>query len=238
MLELAREFADVLFEAGFTTVVPFKSYEALQHGVLTGEVDAAWGPPLICARVEAAGGTVALRAVRRGEVTYRSVLLVRVQDRFELASLGTGEYRPRAVWVDSWSMAGYLLPRAHLRRIGVDPAKAFSSEKMLGSYTACFDAVLEVDADLTASFIGTTQLEAMWGDRMRRLRPAGYSEEIPNDGIVIAPSLAVEQRTALIGRLRKLMSNSRSHHVLCSVFTVTDFDQPAPGTYTSVLGYL
>jgi len=193
---------------------------------------------LICARVEAAGGTVALRAVRQGAVTYRSVLLVRVQDQFELSALGTGSFRPRAVWVDAWSMGGYLLPRAHLRRAGIDPATAFLSEKMLGSYTACFDAVLAADADLTASFAGKTELEAMWGDRMRRLRPLAYSEEVPNDGVVIAPTLQPELRATLIGKLRKLLANARSHHVLCTVFTVTGFEQPEPGTYAPVLDFV
>ncbi|MBL0216264.1 MAG: PhnD/SsuA/transferrin family substrate-binding protein [Myxococcales bacterium] len=237
MLELAREFADVLFGASFETIIPFKTYEALQQAVLAGEVDAAWGPPLVCARVEAAGGMVALRAVRHGEVTYRSVLLVRVQDQYELAALRTGEARPRAVWVDASSMGGYLLPRAHLRKAGIDPATAFLTERMLGSYTACFDAVLDADADLTASFLGKTELETMWGDKMRRLRPLAYSDEVPNDGVVLAPGLSSAQRAALVGNLRKLLANARSHDVLCSVFTVTGFEQPPPGTYAPVLQF-
>ena len=48
--ELAREFADVLYGAGFTSVTPYKSYEALQNDLLSGKTDAAWGPPVICAR--------------------------------------------------------------------------------------------------------------------------------------------------------------------------------------------
>ncbi len=228
----------MLSAASFETIVPFRTYEALQQAVLAGEVDAAWGPPLVCARVEAAGGMVALRAVRHGEVTYRSVILVRVQDQYELPALVAGQVRPRAVWVDASSMGGYLLPRAHLRKAGIDPATAFLSERMLGSYTACFDAVLETEADLTASFLGKTELATLWGERMRRLRPLAYSDEIPNDGVVLAPGLSSAQRAVLVANLRKLLANARSHDVLCSVFTVTGFEQPAPGTYAPVLQFV
>ena len=206
--------------------------------MLTGEVDAAWGPPLICARVEDAGGHVALRAIRHGAVTYRSVLLIRKRDTMELASLGNGTFRPRAVWVDAWSMGGYLLPRAHLRHSGIDPATALLSEKMLGSYTACFDAVLDFEAELTASFVGKTDLEALWGDKMARLRALAYSDEVPNDGVAISPTLAVDRRMALLDNLRRLLANERSHRVLCSVFTATDFDQPPANTYAPALQYL
>jgi ABC-type phosphate/phosphonate transport system substrate-binding protein len=216
-------------------VVPFKTYEALQQGLLAGEVDAAWGPPLICARIEAAGGMVALRAVRRGAVTYRSVLLSRKLDTFDVASLTASTFRPRAVWVDTWSMAGYLLPRAHLRRAGVDLAEALLSEKLLGSYTACFDAVLNFEAELTASFIGETALDALWGDRGRRLRPIAYTDEIPNDGVVLAPSLPPDRRVALADNLRTLLAGERGHRVLCSVFTATAFDRPVANTYARIL---
>ena len=36
--ELARRFADVLYGAGFTTVVPMKSYEELEQAILKGDV--------------------------------------------------------------------------------------------------------------------------------------------------------------------------------------------------------
>jgi ABC-type phosphate/phosphonate transport system substrate-binding protein len=181
---------------------------------------------------------VALRAIRHGATTYRSVLLVRKRDTMQIAALGDGTYRPRAVWVDAWSMGGYLLPRAHLRRAGIDLAAAFLSEKMLGSYTACFDAVLDFEAEVTASFVGRTDLEALWGEKMARLRPLAYSDEVPNDGVAIAPTLPVERRMALLDNLRRLLSSERSHKVLCSVFTATDFDQPPANIYAPVLQYL
>src|SRR5262245_13451907 len=100
----ARQFASLLYEAGFATVWPQDSYGNLEDRLLSGEAHAAWGPPLICARVEAAGGVVALRGIRYGAASYRSVILCRAEDRMELVNLGKMRRRPRAVWVDESSM--------------------------------------------------------------------------------------------------------------------------------------
>src|SRR5690606_5489607 len=150
---LARQFAGVLYEAGFSTVVPVNSYELLERSLLNGEVHAAWGPPMVCARIEEAGGAVLLRALRNGSDSYRSALLCRSQDDLVIEELGRRDKRRmRAVWVDRNSMAGYLMPRHHLRELGTDRGRVFESESFLGSYEACFEAVIECRADLTASY--------------------------------------------------------------------------------------
>lgn len=235
VFEMAREFADVLFAARFTTVVPYKSYEALQQALLTREIDAAWGPPLICARIEAAGGTIAHRAVRNGATSYRSALVARALDRWSVAMITSGAFRPRVAWVDAWSMAGYLLPRALLRREGIDLATGLLSERMFGSYAACFDAVREFDADLTAGFVGAKGFAATWGPRADRLQALAYSDETPNDGVVIAPELPEERRRHMVGNLEQLLADPHAHEVLCTQFQVEGFDVPPRETYLPLL---
>jgi len=235
VFEMAREFADVLFDARFTSVVPYKTYEALQQALFTGEIDAAWGPPLICARAEVQGGSVAHRAIRRGATTYRSAIVNRRQDRWDLHVVKTGGFRPRVVWVDEWSMGGYLLARSLLRREGIEHSQLLS-ERFLGSYTACFDALGDYDADLTASFIGSdTGLESTWGARADRLQILAVSDESPNDGIVLSPKLSPERAALLRSSLKQLLARERAHYVLCKMFTVGGFDEPPPGTYAPLL---
>src|SRR3712207_5762021 len=77
--EMARELALSLHASGFSLVIPFKTYEELERAVRSGAVDVAWGPPIVCARVEAGGGTVFLRGVRGDERTYRSAIVARAQ---------------------------------------------------------------------------------------------------------------------------------------------------------------
>jgi ABC-type phosphate/phosphonate transport system substrate-binding protein len=235
VFELAREFADVLYDAKFTSVVPYKTYEALQQALYTGDIAAAWGPPLICARAEVQGGCVAHRAIRSGSTTYRSALLNRRQDRWDLDVIKSGGFRPRVVWVDEWSMAGYLLPRALLRREGIE-RNHILNERFLGSYTACFDSLGEYDADLTASFIRSSGgLETIWGDRTDRLQILALSDESPNDGIVISPRIPGERAETLRVNFQRLLADPRAHGILCTVFDVEGFDVPPPGTYASLL---
>ena len=236
VFEMAREFADVLFAARFTTVVPFKSYEALQKALFDGEVDAAWGPPVICARVEGAGGVIAHRAIRRGATTYRSALVNRKQDRWGLAVVKSGAFRPRAVWCDAWSMGGYLLPRGLLVAQGIDLETQLLNQRWLGSYTACFESLNEYDADLTASFVGASGgLEAVWGQRVERLQIIALSDECPNDGIVLSPKLEPQRVLKIRDNLSQLLDNLDAHEILCSQFSVEGFDIPPGNTYAPLL---
>ena len=236
VFEMAREFADVLFAARFTTVVPYRSYEALQQGLFSGEVDAAWGPPIICARVEAAGGIVAHRAIRRGGTTYRSALICRKQDRWDLGIVKSGGFRPRAVWCDAWSMGGFLLARSLLQAQGIDLDSQLLNQRWLGSYTACFDSLNEYDGDLTASFVGASGgLEAIWGPRVDRLQIIALSEESPNDGIVIAPKLDDKRTLQIRENLQQLLANRGAHKILCTQFSVEGFDSPPSNIYAPLL---
>lgn len=232
--EMAREFADLLFSAGFTTVMPFHTYEALEHSLLDGEVDAAWGPPIVCAKVEANGGTVPFRAVRDGGTSYRSALICRQNDPIELERLGQPGTRPmRAVWVDEWSMAGFILPRHHLAARGIDLDVALSEQHLLGSYEACFYAVLDGEADITASWAnrrGAGYVE-LCGNSACLLRVLTYSEETPNDAVVLAPQLDRERQRALESGLRQLIRTPRSLEVLAAMFDVDGFDEPPAGSY-------
>ena len=239
--ELARRFADVLYDGGFSTVVPMKTYEQLEQALQDGEVDAAWGPPIVCARVESLGGQVALRAVRYGAVTYRSVLICRTSDSIDLRQLGPeGGRMVRAAWVDPHSMAGYILPRHYLRARGIDLKRALADEWLLGSYGACFQAVLRGEADITASFANRRGLgyQDLCRERAFDLRTLGYTDESPNDGVVLSPRLDPEQASALLAGLHRLIAHPSSLSVLTSTFDVDGFDRPPPSSYSPLLSLL
>jgi phosphonate transport system substrate-binding protein len=233
--EMARELAAVLYDAGFTLVVPFKTYKELQQALLAGEVHAAWGPPLLCSHVEAAGGTVALRAVRDGAVTYRSAIVGRARDGFSLETLTSGGFRPRVAWVDEASVAGYLLPRACLRARGIDFRSAFLEERMLGSYNACIDALIGYESDLSALFVGQRGLEHSWGERALRLKTLALTDETPNDGVVVSGTLSSDRAGHLIQSLERMIASDHARRVIMTAFNVDDFDHPVKGTYAPVL---
>lgn len=233
--ELARELASLLHPSGFSMVIPCKSYEDLEQRLCAGAIDAAWGPPYVCARVEAAGGAVLLRGVRGEDRTYRSALVARSQDVFDLDALGKGSFRPRVAWVDKASAGGYLLARAHLRSLGIPVDEAFLQQSMLGSYAACIDALLAFETDLSALFVGKQGLEALWGPRAKRLKTLAFTEEVPNDGVVLSPALAPERAEPLRERLDKLLAAPAARRQITAMLHVDDFDEPPPGTYAPIL---
>jgi phosphonate transport system substrate-binding protein len=233
--ELARELAAILDHAGFSMVIPCRSYEELEQRLCAGAIDVAWGPPYVCARVEAAGGAVMLRGVRGEDRTYRSAIVARAQDVFDLDVLGKGTFRPRVAWVDRASAGGYLLARAHLRSLGIPVETAFLQQVMLGSYAACVDALLAFETDLSALFVGKQGLEPLWGPRARRLKTLAYTREVPNDGVVLSPALAPEREAPLREKLDKLLAAPAARRQITSMLQVDDFDAPPPGTYAPIL---
>lgn len=241
----AREFASVLYAAGFETVAPAPSYTVLIERLLSGEADAAWGPPLVCARLEQAGGRVVLRSIRYGASGYRAALVCRKGDAMDLPRLASGRRRPRAVWVDPFSMAGHVLPRSFLRASGLDVPGCFVGEEHVGSYDACLNQVLDGEADLTASFASSsTATKAvdgyvqLTGPRASELRAFAYTRDCPNDGVVLSPRLSAEQAQELRVALMRLVADRNGAAQLAAAFGVDGFDPPPDGTYAPLLGLL
>jgi len=234
---VSRFVAEMLSDFGFDTVWPVGSYDALERALLDGEAHAAWAPPVLCARVEASGGAVPLRAVRMGAVSYRSALLCRSERAIDLKRLAeaSGLAPMRAAWVDPRSAAGCVMPRRFLRERGAD-LELVLDEAYLGSYRACFDAVLEGDADLTATYVGRrgSGYIDLCGDRAAELRVLGWTDEIPNDGVALSPTLPREVASAVANAIAAAFTGERSRDRLALALDADGFDAPPAGTYAPI----
>ena len=241
VLELAQRFSAHFAGTAIGRVETLGSYGEIETALLQGRCHAAWSPPIVCARIESAGGIVALRSMRYGSTTYRAVLLSRASDRIDLKQLGDpGARRLRAAWVDEWSMGGCILPRYYLRSRGLELERVLSQEQLLGSYDTCFNAVLDGTADITASYATRRGLGYidLCGERAVELRALAYTDESPNDGVAISPVLGKEEAESLRGTLIELFASSNAPDILSSGFDVNGFDQPPPGTYSALLSLL
>jgi len=239
--ELAQHFSAHFAGTPIGRVEMLGSYGEIESALLEGRCHVAWSPPIVCARIESAGGIVALRSMRYGSTTYRAVLLCRASDRIDLKTLGDpGARRLRAAWVDEWSMGGCILPRYYLRSRGLELERILSQEKLLGSYDACFRAVLDGEADLTSSYATRRGLGYidLCGDRAVELRALAYTDESPNDGVALSPMLRKEEAESLRRTLIELLTTERAGDLLSSGFDVNGFDQPPPGTYSALLSLL
>lgn len=242
--DLARALAVRLDEVGFATVAPVDPYQRMEEELLSGQIDAAWAPPMVCARVEDAGGRVVLRARRGGASTYRAVILRPANWSFTLAGMRDLKGL-RAVWSDPHSMAGFVLPRHALRAAGIDLGSVFIEEALGGSYQVCLEEVLAVRAHVTATYCSLESAtasraghERILGPRAAGLAPIGYTEATPHDGIVISPRLGPADAAAVEAALLALVEPGPAAAVMAESFDADGFEPAPAGSYRALLGLL
>jgi phosphonate transport system substrate-binding protein len=185
------------------------SYEHLEVMLLGGGLDVAWANSLVVARAVAAGSTAMLQSVRGGRRTFRAALLARRSSNLSLSSLsGT-----RAAWTDPDALGGYLLPLEFLRSRGYAPESLFASERFTGSYPGAIARLLDGSADVAPTYAHSDDagellalLEAQLGPVAHELTALAFTEEIPSDGVVVAPYVPAAKAIMLRDRLRELLS--------------------------------
>jgi phosphonate transport system substrate-binding protein len=235
MRKRAQAMVQALGEKAITVEpVVADSYGALGDAVLKGLVDVAWAPPIVCARVEVAGGKVALRAVRKGATSYRGAIVTRKGEHLDL----NNAKKLVAAWVDEDSAAGYLLARAWLAGRNIDAIKGFSRSLFCGSYAAALQAVSEKKADLTSIFasIDSTSPHSTLDEVDERLRTklhiVAYTAETQTDGIVLPPGAVRDTVRKLIEAMASLSASQTGRAALKTVLACDDL-RAAPNLPTS-----
>ncbi len=206
-------------------VVVTRDYDALRQALLSGALDCAHAPPFVCAQVEPQGVPIIARVVRRGCSTYASAFVVQRPARVKLTPRTL-----RAAWVDPQSVAGHLLPKAHLRAKRHVVEHFFLSETFYGSYTAALQAVVDGAADVAgvhvipgdAASLGMA-LEAHLQGATQLLEPIELTAEVPSDGVAARSDVdAPRLRRVLMGLPRALLSD---------VFQADAFEKATPHGY-------
>jgi ABC-type phosphate/phosphonate transport system substrate-binding protein len=107
---------------------------------------------------------------------------------------------------------------------------------MMGSYEACFNELLDGEADLTASYAnrrGTAYVE-LCGNSAHLFRVLCYTDASPNDAVVIAPQVDTARKKEVEAGLRGLIRTPKALQVLASMFDIDGFDEPPPGSYQAL----
>lgn len=185
-----------------------QTYEVLTRNLLSGAVDAAWAPPLVCAKTEPEGLLVVVQTVRKGTTRYASAFVCRAEDKLSLTTL-RGK---RMAWVDPWSVAGYLLPSAFLKARGMAASGLFAGQMFAGSYREALAAVLGGEADvgcvhclpeMPTSFRDAidAHLDEVMVGAGARFALVTTTDSVPSDGVVVRPEVkeAEALKRALVG---------------------------------------
>lgn len=209
------------------------SYDTLATRLLSGEATAAWAPPFAGARLETAGASIVVRAVRNGQATYRAALVCRADRKLSAEALKG----LRAAWVDRESVGGHLLVAAWLREQGLDAERTFSENRFLGSYQAALRAVLTGEADVCSCFcppasVGDTLgVEDYAPGHGHLLKALAFTGEAPNDGIAVAPLTPPAVREALEQTFLRAHRDPTGQLVLSTLFRAERFEPAPPQGY-------
>lgn len=213
------------------------SYAELEGRVGRAEVEIAWAPPLLCSKIESSARAI-LKAVRAGSSTYRSALVSRQQKPLQLTAASLSG--ARAAWVDPLSTAGYLLPMALLRKSDIDPDRVLAGQTFAGSYRAALRAVITGDADLapiyspdaTEASAQEALSECVGLDRAR-LVPFAYSDEAPNDGLIVTAKLSRGDAESFVRKLTPFALATHGANLLLAVLAADRLERADPGEYAS-----
>ena len=208
-------------------------YADMESRIRAGEVDLAWAPSAICARVSEQVRAI-YKAVRAGKSTYRSAIVARTDARLSLTTLaGT-----RAAWVDPLSLGGYVLAVDHLAALGIVPEKTFAREKFIGDHPAALAAILEGEADVGAVAVSGGQPEDVTHALGLHAGRAGAEQmsalaitlPVPSDGLLVTNALEIDQASALVSRLFDEHGGRSS--ALMLAMEADDFERAEPDDYT------
>jgi len=189
-------------------VLRYFNYAELVGAIVEREVEIAWLPPVAYVRAAQAGAAKLLVvAERAGQSEFTAALLGRKGAVDSWDDL----HGRRAVWVDPWSAAGYLVPRWMMRSRGFSPDEEFASQGFLGSHAAVIEALRAGTADVGATFCALDPqgnvMERPWRDD-DPFTVIGLSAPIPGDTICAAHDLTDDLTQLITKALLSLPSNA------------------------------
>ncbi len=179
-------------------------YAVIEERIRAGEVDIAWAPAAICARVTDHVSAI-YKAVRAGRSTYRSAIVARTDAGLSLDKL-SGK---RAAWVDPLSLGGYVLAVDHLAKLGIVPNRTFQKELFIGDHPAALAAILDGDADVGAVSVSGPDpddvIHALGLHAGRagaeQMSALAITDPAPSDGLLVTKALDPERAARLTSRL-------------------------------------
>ncbi len=204
------------------------SYEDLARAVIAGEVDFAWLPPLAFVALERRNAVTALVSAQRGGDTafYSAIIVAKSSELLAPEDLAGA----RAAWVDPYSASGYVVPRAGLAAVGIDPRVAFAEERFWHSHEAVVRAVVAGRADFGATYAGVDAngeiTRGAWMDVQgadEAIRVLVRFGAIPGDVVAARTQLSIPRRDTLSRALLAISREPEHRLLLSDAFGIDEF---------------
>jgi len=208
----------------FLQPVIAKSYSELIRLLVEDRIEFAWLSPqgLITAE-DAADARVLLKAVRKGQPYYWSVILVRKDSGLhELGDLKGKSF----AFTHLGSTSGYVIPKSSLLELGIDPEEFFSEVIFAGGHRDVVNMILDGRVDAGATFADNPDgSEGSWTSEefhsrkeAAELRSIFISERIPGDTFTATKKMVEGQplKAAKLVEALKAMGGTRAGKIILS----------------------
>jgi phosphate/phosphite/phosphonate ABC transporter binding protein len=178
------------------------SYEQTADAIVDGSADLAFLPPFIYTKTHSVhpGVRVIATKIDEGSTGADSLLLVRGAD----PATGPSDLIGRTLChSDENSTTSYVLPRAYLRRQGIDPDTQMKAH-ISGNHLQVVRDILTETCDVGAIFSGAFLAAESAGVDVAALRVLGVAGRTPHDAVVVGPLTPIETEEAVLTALLAL----------------------------------
>lgn len=209
------------------SITALPSYERVAQLIFKGEIDLAWLSPIPYISLARRDAVVPIVSHHRGgDAHYQGAIIVAATSRARTLANLKGK---RAAWVDRHSASGFVMPRIELWEAGIDPRKAFASQKFYGSHDAVVRAVAEGRADFGATYArlapnrsvkSGSWTQTKYAHQVRALATFG---EIPSDVIAARADLDPKAREIITKAFLRIAKVTQGKQIIAGVFGSDDF---------------
>lgn len=190
LVQNLEPLAEILTQEIGVDVVTYisTSYNGLIEAMGKGKVDIGmFGPFGMVLAEDRYQVEIIVNTVRYGSNEYRAQFNVRTESGIETLEDLKGK---TIAFVDAASASGYLFPYVYLKnQVGIDPEKDITYI-FAGGHDAGVLSVYNGDVDCSLSFTDARKsIRDEYPDVMEKLTVIGYTDYIPNDGVVVRKEL-------------------------------------------------
>ena len=209
------------------------SYTGLIEALGTGKIDIGlFGPFAMVLADQRHDVNFLVNTVRYGASKYRGQFMTQTDSGIENLEDLAGK---TLAFTDPASASGYLFPYVYLKNeLGLDPEKDMQTT-FAGGHDAAALALYNGDVDAAVTFEDARgSIEEEHPDVMDKLKVIGYTNYVPNDGLIARNGLSDEFTQKIEDAFLNIGNTEEEVQILDAIFNASGFERVSSADYDVV----